>query len=137
MMNIIPLDVDIYWDEASVRIKEAIELSNGRHTLETTFNCIKSKQMSLWGVIYGDILLSVFVTQVTIYPNKKVLSILFCGGEAVIKYIKEIETFFKKQAITNGCKGLEIIGRKGWSKIIKNKKNLEFEDKGIFYEMDS
>ena len=135
-MNIIPLDIDFYWDEVSVRIKDAIELSNGRHTLETTFNCIKSKQMKLWGVVYGDILLSVFVTQETIYPNKKVLSILFCGGEAVIKYIKDIETFFKK-AIENGCKGLEIIGRKGWAKVIKQQNDLEFEEKGIFYEMDS
>lgn len=136
-MNIIPLDIDFYWDEVSVRIKDAIELSNGRHTLETTFNCIKSKQMKLWGVVYGDILLSVFVTQETIYPNKKVLSILFCGGEAVIKYIKDIETFFKKEAIENGCKGLEIIGRKGWAKVIKQQNDLEFEEKGIFYEMDS
>ena len=63
--------------------------------------------------------------------------IIFCGGKEVIRHIKKIETFFKKQAIANGCKGLEIIGRKGWDRIIKNTPNLEFKAKGIFYEMDA
>tara|TARA_R100000988_G_scaffold103496_2_gene83073 strand:- start:1150 stop:1563 length:414 start_codon:yes stop_codon:yes gene_type:complete len=137
MIQILSLDADVYWGEASVKIKDAIDLSNGRHTLETTLEKIKSGQMKLWGVVYGDILLSVFVTQRTLYPNKQVLSILFCGGKSVIRYIKKIESFFKNEAVVSGCKGVEIIGRKGWAKVIKKNKNLKFEDKGIFYEMDT
>ena len=55
----------------------------------------------------------------------------------VINNIKKIESFFKTEAMTNGCRGVEIIGRNGWSKIIKNTPSLEFEPKGVYYEMDT
>ena len=50
--------------------------------------------------------------------------------------MKTIVDFFRIDSIRNGCKGVEIIGRKGWSKINK-RLNLNFIEKGIYYEMDS
>ena len=137
MIDIKALDVDSCWSDASEVLKDAIDMSNGRHTIETTYEGCKLGTMSLYGVFYGDAILSYFVTTQVIYPNKKILGIIFCGGDRVIKFIKEIEHFFKLEAIKENCKGLEIIGRKGWDRIIKNTPNLEFKAKGIFYEMDA
>jgi len=37
MINIMTLKVEDYWDSAEVMLKDAIEMSNGRHTLKSTY----------------------------------------------------------------------------------------------------
>ena len=137
MINIIKVDVAEHWTRASVMLADAINLSNGRHTLETTYNNLKKGVMRLYAVYVKDKIKSFFVTQIVLYPAKTVYGIIFCGGTHVINNIKKIESFFRTEAMTNGCRGLEIIGRNGWSKIIKNTPSLEFEPKGVYYEMDT
>tara|TARA_R100000005_G_C4991529_1_gene198872 strand:+ start:254 stop:667 length:414 start_codon:yes stop_codon:yes gene_type:complete len=137
MINIIKVDVAEHWTRASVMLADAINLSNGRHTLETTYNNLKKGVMRLYAVYFKEKLKSYFVTQITIYPAKSVYGIIFCGGKEVIRHIKKIETFFKNEAVLNGCRGLEIIGRNGWEKVIDNMPSLDFEAKGVFYEMDT
>jgi len=136
MMNIIKVDVAEHWQKASVMLKDAIDLSNGRHTIESTYDNLVKGAMRLYAVYVKKIITSYFVTQIVIYPAKAVLGIIFCGGSQVIRYIKEIEIFFKNEAMINGCKGCEIIGRNGWSKVIDNIPSLNFQAKGVFYEMD-
>ena len=136
MINIEKVDVAEHWTKASVMLKDAIDLSNGRHTIETTYN-LKKGVMRLYAVYIKDKIKSYFVTQITVYPAKSVYGIIFCGGKEVIRHIKKIEAFFKSEAVLNGCRGLEIIGRNGWERIIDNIPSLEFQAKGVFYEMDT
>ena len=49
---------------------------------------------------------------------------------------KIVKYFFKSLSVMQGCRGLEIIGRKGWSKVNKSYK-LPFIEKGSYYEMDT
>ena len=137
MINIVKVNVDEHWTQASKLLKDAIELSNGRHTLESTYNNLAKGVMRLYAVYVKDKIKSFFVTQIVLYPAKTIYGIIFCGGTHVINNIKKIESFFKTEAMTNGCKGVEIIGRNGWSKIIKSTPSLEFEPKGVYYEMDT
>ena len=137
MINIMTLKVEDYWDSAEVMLKDAIEMSNGRHTLKSTYEKLKSGVMNLYGVFWGDMLLSYFVTTKVIYPAKTVLCILFCGGENFKYFNKWVLEFFKREAITGGCRGVEIIGRKGWAKVLRNNPELDFVEKGVFYEMDT
>ena len=137
MINIVKVIVDEHWTQASKLLKDAIELSNGRHTLESTYNNLVKGVMRLYAVYIKDKIKSFFVTQIVLYPAKTIYGIIFCGGTHVINNIKKIESFFKTEAMTNGCKGVEIIGRNGWSKIIKSTPSLEFEPKGVYYEMDT
>jgi hypothetical protein len=137
MIKIEKVDVAEHWTKASVMLKDAIDLSNGRHTIETTYNNLKKGVMRLYAVYVKDKIKSYFVTQITVYPAKSVYGIIFCGGKEVIRHIKKIEAFFKNEAVLNGCRGLEIIGRNGWERIIDNIPSLEFQAKGVFYEMDT
>ena len=137
MIKIEKVDVAEHWTKASVMLKDAIDLSNGRHTIETTYNNLKKGVMRLYAVYVKAKIKSYFVTQITVYPAKSVYGIIFCGGKEVIRHIKKIETFFKNEAVLNGCGGLEIIGRNGWERIIDNIPSLEFQAKGVFYEMDT
>tara|TARA_S200002703_G_scaffold154735_1_gene158029 strand:- start:99 stop:515 length:417 start_codon:yes stop_codon:yes gene_type:complete len=126
--------VDVFWNNVKNWIKRATDQSNGRHNLETTYEFLKKGNMDMFLIFDNNKLKAVYVTQKTIYPAKKVLSILFCGGSAVIKNVKKIERYFLNYAKKLNCSDLEIIGRRGWEKVIKNNK-LKFKHTGSFYEV--
>ena len=126
--------VDVFWDKVEHWIESATKQSRGRHTLESTRKLLLSGNMEMFLVLVNKAICAVYVVQKTFYPAKSVLSILFCGGSKVIKNIKKIENFFINYAKQKGCEALEIIGRKGWDKVIKDKK-LNFKNTGIYYEM--
>ena len=63
-----------------------------------------------------------FVTRIVIYPHCKALQITSCGGRNLRKWLPEAEKLFEAFARYHGCSRLEIIGRKGWTRIFKNEK---------------
>lgn len=126
--------VDVFWEKVKDWVDSAVQQSKGRHTLDTTYSFLKTGQMTMFLIYIKEKLCAVYVVQKVIYPAKNVLGILFCGGSKIIKNIKTIEDFFVKYAKQEECSDLEIIGRKGWGKAIKDN-NLKFRQTGFFYEM--
>ena len=126
--------VDVFWDKVKNWVYKVVVQSNGRHTLDSTYKLLKQGTMTMFLITYKKKLCAVYVVQKVYYPAKIVLGILFCGGSKVIKEVKKIEKFFLNYAKEQKCDGLEIIGRKGWDKVIK-KNNLEFKRTGFFYEV--
>ena len=126
--------VDVFWDKVKNWVYKVVVQSNGRHTLDSTYKLLKQGTMTMFLITNKKKLCAVYVVQKVYYPAKIVLGILFCGGSKVIKEVKKIENFFLNYAKEQKCDGLEIIGRKGWDKVIK-KNNLEFKRTGFFYEV--
>ena len=69
MIEIKTLHPDDYWNTVSVMLEKAIDLSNGRHTLSTTYEKICKGVMKLFGVFKHQVLIGAFVSQVMIYPE--------------------------------------------------------------------
>tara|TARA_R100001510_G_C7635026_1_gene193335 strand:- start:902 stop:1321 length:420 start_codon:yes stop_codon:yes gene_type:complete len=126
--------IDVFWDEVKNWIYKVVVQSNGRHTLDSTYKLLKQGTMIMFLVMDKKKLCAVYVVEKIYYPAKLILGILFCGGSKVIKEVKKIEKFFLNYAKEQKCDGLEIIGRKGWDRIIKNN-NLKFKKTGFFYEV--
>ena len=126
--------VDVFWDKVKNWVYKVVVQSNGRQTLDSTYKLLKQGTMTMFLITDKKKLCAVYVVQKVYYPAKIVLGILFCGGSKVIKEVKKIEKFFLNYAKEQKCDGLEIIGRKGWDKVIK-KNNLEFKRTGFFYEV--
>lgn len=126
--------VDVFWDKVKNWVYKVVVQSNGRHTLDSTYKLLKQGTMTMFLITNKKKLCAVYVVQKVYYPAKIVLGILFCGGSKVIKEVKKIEKFFLNYAKEQKCDGLEIIGRKGWDKVIK-KNNLQFKRTGFFYEV--
>jgi hypothetical protein len=124
----------VFWNKVKNWVYKVVVQSNGRHTLDSTYKLLKQGTMTMFLITDKKKLCAVYVVQKVYYPAKIVLGILFCGGSKVIKEVKKIEKFFLNYAKEQKCDGLEIIGRKGWDKVIK-KNNLEFKRTGFFYEV--
>ena len=87
-------DVDSCWEGVRGWISKACDLSNGKHTMETTYCLIKDGTMDLFLVYVHGELKSAYVGQQMYYPAKVIYLLLFIGGGEVIKNLKEIPEYF-------------------------------------------
>jgi len=60
---------------------------------------------------------SVIVSEVTEYPNGKVLNIVLVAGKDADKWLSKADAFFTEMAKLNGCKAIITTGRIGWKKL--------------------
>jgi hypothetical protein len=115
----IPVELlDEWWPSASVLIQKAVDKSDGKWTLDAVNEKLKTKDMQLW-VACTDRLIAAGITQVQDFPGAKVCYLLFLGGEDMPVWISALDTL-ERVAIEWGCDYLEIQGREGWKRVLKD-----------------
>ena len=62
----------------------------------------------------------VVVTQFTVYPRKKVFTILLCCGDHLNKWYSPLFEMLYSFANVNKCDLAEVVGRKGWVRKLKD-----------------
>lgn len=90
-------------------IEAALEYTGGTHLFEDIVSSIAKGQMQLWPAPRGCI-----VTEIVVYPRKKVLNIFLAGGE--LDQILDMDHDVKAWAKSNGCTAAQMSGRMGWKK---------------------
>lgn len=95
-------------------IEAALEYSGGTHDFKDICDGVVSGHMQLWAGERGCA-----VTEIVVYPKKKVLHIFLAGGE--MNQILDFEESAIQFAKNNGCTALTLAGRKGWSRVHKDR----------------
>jgi len=90
-------------------IEAALEYSGGTHNFDDVAEGLASGKMQLWPAPKGCI-----VTEIVVYPRKKVLNVFLGGGELeqIMDMHQDVITWAKSQ----GCEALAMTGRFGWKK---------------------
>ena len=90
-------------------IEAALEYSGGTHNFDDVAEALASGKMQLWPAPKGCI-----VTEIVVYPRKKVLNVFLGGGELdqLMDMHKDVIAWSKAQ----GCVAVTITGRHGWKK---------------------
>ena len=93
-------------------IELALEYGGGTHLFSDIVTSIVEGKMQLWPA--KD---SCLVTEITVFPRKKVLHVFLGGGnlEEIISMHDSVIQWAKDQ----GCESLTMTGRHGWSKALK------------------
>lgn len=95
-------------------IEAALSYSGGTHQYEDIVESIVTGRMQFWPADKGCA-----VTEIIVYPRKKVFHIFLAGGEMdQIVDMNDSALAFAKAA---GCTSMTISGRKGWAKVLKSK----------------
>jgi len=92
-------------------IKSALEYSGGTHDIDDVFRAILEGRMQLWPAEEGCL-----VTEILLYPRKKVLHIFLAGGE--MNQLTDMHHDVIEWAKAQGCTALTLSGRKGWSRAL-------------------
>lgn len=93
-------------------IEAALEYSGGTHTFKDVVDGIASGRMQLWPARNSCV-----VTEIVVYPQKKVLNVFLGGGE--LEELAGMHGDVIKWARAQGCTAVSISGRKGWERAFR------------------
>jgi len=96
-------------------IEAALAYSGDTHSLIHVVDAIKDGSAQFFPLEN-----SVIVTEIVDYPKRAVCRIWLAGGE--MDELIEAEKSIVEWARSHGCDGMEIIGRKGWERQLKDYK---------------
>jgi len=94
-------------------INDALRYAHNSHTYEQVIDIVKRGDAQLWAL--KD---SAIVTEIVSYPQRRTLRFWLAGGN--LKTLLEVEPKIRKWSILYRCEAVEIIGRKGWEKVMKD-----------------
>ena len=99
------------WDRAAPLLQRAVDRQD-THALADVKVEVEAGRAQLWCGMD-----SALVTEVAIYPRRKVCRIWLAAGdmtELVHAMLPDVEAW----AAEKGCDGMEVIGRHGWARVL-------------------
>jgi len=99
-------------------IESALKKGGNTHDFKDIVDGVMSGDFQLWMGSNGCA-----VTEIVVYPNKKVLHVFLAGGdqgqgiEQITDMHDDAMAFGKQQ----GCIGMTVTGRKGWKKVLQSR----------------
>lgn len=118
------------WIDIEPLLHKALARS-GEMDVSNLLKALLRAEMQLW-LARDDRIRLVVITQIAIYPCKRVAEIAYLAGEnrhLWLKYCSVLEDW----ARANGCVQLRAIGREGWKKDVLK---MEFEQESIVFVKD-
>ena len=99
-------------------IQSALNKGGDTHDFKDIVDGVLSGHMQLWMGSNGCA-----VTEIIVYPNKKVLHVFLAGGDKGygIKQITDMHDDAMAWGKEQGCDGMTVAGRKGWKKVLQSK----------------
>ena len=125
-----PEDVAYIWEEVAPLLERVKEHGEGEAEPDDFLEALTHGDMQLWIATDGGVMHSAMVTQIVVYPQKKVLRVISIAGSD-FKKLYEFNDMVESFAIRTGCSGMELWGRKGWKKLLP-----DWESNYIVYTKD-
>ncbi len=97
-------------------IQAALNKGGDTHDFKDVVDGVLSGNMQLWLGANGCA-----VTEIIVYPNKKVLHVFLAGGDQGqgIEQITDMHDDAMAWGKEQGCDGMTVTGRRGWKKILQ------------------
>lgn len=126
MVSLVPPEhVHECWPHVQEFMKGAAEYTFGRYHEEDIYDLVSQRPgYHLWVAFApGPVYYGAVVTGFTEYPNKRVLTMHFCGGKEIHRWKDPMLALFRRWAKDTQCAAIEFTGRKGWAKLFANDGN--------------
>jgi hypothetical protein len=101
------------WERSKPFLVDALEHSGDKYSIDDVLKEIEDDHAIFYPVRNGAT-----VFRIALYPQKRMLRIWLAGGdmEANIDGILEAAEF---HAAEHECDGIEVVGRKGWERVLR------------------
>jgi hypothetical protein len=111
--------VEAWWPLVEEYLNAALKFGLGEYSITDIKSACKSKNMQLW-VKIGTEVEGAFVTKISKYPQKNILCVLLLGGKNFSRWRGEADVLLDAFGKENKCEYVELFGRKGWGKVLKD-----------------
>jgi hypothetical protein len=108
-------------------ILSALEYSFGERSLKHVLDDLYSGEKQIWLHSTGEVFTATVITQIVEYPSKRTCEVTYLGGDGSLdiirdkKHVQQVEEW----ARYNQCQDIQIIGRKGWLRVLKDQDYTE------------
>jgi hypothetical protein len=126
MVSLVPPDhVHECWPHVQEFMRKAARYTYGRFHEEDIYDLVSQRSdYHLWIAFEeGPKYYGAVVTGFSEYPNKRVLTMQFCGGEQISEWKDPMLALLRRWAKDTKCDAIEFTGRKGWVKLFANDGN--------------
>jgi hypothetical protein len=113
-------NIDGWWSLVEEYLIAALKHGLGEYSIEDIKKSCKSRDMQLWVNFDKEGVQGAFVTKISKYPQKNILCVLLLGGNEFMKWRDEADALLNAFGKENNCEYVELFGRKGWGKILKD-----------------
>lgn len=107
------------WPEIAALIAPAVEMAEGRHTLDTTRDRLMAEDMLALVGLRDARPVVACVVQIGLYPAQKWLQVPFCGGHDMRSWLEPLTDELDALAQEFQCVGIELSGRGGWQRALR------------------
>ena len=111
--------VETWWSLVEEYLNAALKHGLGEYSTSDIKSACISKDMQLWVKIDKEVQ-GAFVTKISKYPQKNILCVLLLGGKNFLEWRDEADALLNAFGKENNCEYVELFGRKGWGKILKD-----------------
>lgn len=101
------------WDRCKRYIEDALEYAGGSHSIDDVRDFVLAGKAQ-----FHPLPISCIITEIVDYPQKSMCRIWLAGGN--LEELMQAEKSIAHWAKSIGCDGMEIVGRKGWSRQLKD-----------------
>ena len=109
-------EVDDVWPEVEPYIQRVVDKGSDKPAQEI-YEGLKERRYQLW-IAWDEQIRACCITEIVFFePKGLVCTILMCSGNNIKRWIKHIETI-ESWAEEKGCFAIELVGRKGWQKLL-------------------
>lgn len=104
----------VYWPHIEPLIARAAEY--GWNTTDEVLALIEQSQAQCWLALDEGRLIGTWITKIEQSGKGRFCLVWLAAGERVNEWIPLVREYTEPWARENGCKEMQIIGRKGWVK---------------------
>ena len=113
-------NIDGWWSLVEEYLIAALKHGLGEYSTEDIKKSCILRDMQLWVKFDKEGVQGAFVTKISQYPQMNILCVLLLGGNEFIKWRDEADALLNAFGKENNCKYVELFGRKGWGKVLKD-----------------
>ena len=117
--GILSKDIEVWWPHVQEYLIPALEHGLGEYSIGDIKKSCKSKDIQLWVKISKEVE-GAFITKISQYPQKNILCVLLLGGKNFSSWRDEADVLLNAFGKENKCEYVELFGRKGWGKLLKD-----------------
>ena len=124
LLPIIASDIDLFWPRIRHLIEKPLIKTDMIHDYlpDDIRDLCKSRDMQCWAAHDGHRIVCVAITQILVYPRRKVLGVPFVGAESghMATWLQHLDAI-KEFGREHDCEALRVWGRKGWERVLAPK----------------
>lgn len=107
-------DVEAVWPQV---VEFLARVPQDEWNISDVFEGLKAQKLQLW-IVWDEMLVGVFVTEIICYPRLKALRIMLGAGERAVEWLPAVRDVVFPWARAHDCTVVEVEGRPGWDRLV-------------------